>query len=281
MSSPLRPPPLTCQLHQVPSEHPFAWVAGRTIPLSPLLCLSAAVCLLQPWWWGSSTRCHPARCHCQQCGRLCPAPLDWTLPCWPSAGPLVPSRGRAPHYGAERLTGAVAANTVQVLYPQPCDPLGQPPAPAAVRSGAGGQSMRHAPANSRPGCRLLRALTLRPACSRALSSPPAGQPPPRPPQPSILLTSKSGCSGSRQSCSCPFSSLLAPFFQGTQGVLCARLLLSPMVHVGAAGHLGVTAWLCSLWIVSPGSRNGMHWGGSGAGGVLTSWLTMDPAHRAG
>lgn len=183
---------------------------------------------------------------------LCPAGLR--------PGPSSPPRGRAAHWRG------CSQHRASSVPPTPR------PTGAAHRhlllssSGAGGRSMRHAPANSRPGCRLLRALTPRPACSRALSSPPAGQPPPRPPQPSILLTSKSGCSGSRQPCSCPFSSLLAPFFQGTWGVLRARLLLSPVARAGAAGHLGVTARLCPPWTVSPASRNGMHWGGCGAVG---------------
>lgn len=261
MSSPLRPPPPACQLHQVPSVHPSAWAVGKTVPLSPLLCLCCHLLVAAPVV-GNQHALSP-------CPVPLPAPLWASLP-GPSgldSAPLAFGRAPRPLPGAERLTGAVAANTVQVLYPPTPRPTG-----AAHRhlllssSGAGGRSMRHAPANSRPGCRLLRALTPRPACSRALSSPPAGQPPPRPPQPSILLTSKSGCSGSRQPCSCPFSSLLAPFFQGTRGVLLARLLLSPVARAGAAGHLGVTARLCPPWTVSPASRNGMHWGGCGAGG---------------
>lgn len=45
---------------------------------------------------------------------------------------------------------------------------------------------------------------------------PAGEPPPRPPQPLILLKSKWGCFPSR--CACPLCSLLVPLLTGTGGV---------------------------------------------------------------
>lgn len=107
---------------------------GRWARLSLcLLCsVSAAICLLQPRWWGTSMRCHPARCHCQHhCGRLCPAPPDWTLPRWPSAGPLVPSPGQSGSLARLQPT------LCKFCTPQAHDPLGWPTGtcccPVAVR----------------------------------------------------------------------------------------------------------------------------------------------------
>ncbi|XP_046780000.1 activated CDC42 kinase 1 isoform X2 [Gallus gallus] len=71
------------------------------------------------------------------------------------------------------------------------------------------------------------------------------QPPPRPPQPSILLTSKSGCSGSRQPCSCPFSSLLAPFFQ------------EPSYDPVSEEDEGLSAGIRKLCLKKPGPGKGL------------------------
>lgn len=120
MSSPLRPPPPACQLHQVPSVHPSAWVVGSTVPLSPLLCLCCHLLVAAPVV-GNQHALSP-------CPVPLPAPLWASLP-GPSgldSAPLAFGRAPRPLPGAERLTGAVAANTVQVLYPQPHDPLGRP-----------------------------------------------------------------------------------------------------------------------------------------------------------
>ncbi|XP_010715077.2 activated CDC42 kinase 1 isoform X5 [Meleagris gallopavo] len=71
------------------------------------------------------------------------------------------------------------------------------------------------------------------------------QPPPRPPQPSILLTSKSGCSWSLQPCSCPFSSLLAPFFQ------------EPSYDPVSEEDEGLSAGLRKLCLKKPGPGKGL------------------------
>lgn len=139
---------------------------------------------------------------------LCPAGLRPGPSSPPGAGLPVAgeigsaqSEPRRPRTGREVRHSASATNPLNLQSGGSWG--GGPPASAPGQQRLEGvRSMHRAPANNRPGCRLLPALPLRLPCSRALSSP-AGQPPPRPPQPSILLTSKSGCSGSRQPCSCP------------------------------------------------------------------------------
>ncbi|XP_025901159.1 activated CDC42 kinase 1 isoform X3 [Nothoprocta perdicaria] len=71
------------------------------------------------------------------------------------------------------------------------------------------------------------------------------QPPPRPPQPAILLTSKWGCSGSRQRCSCPLCSLLAPFFQ------------EPSYDPVSEEDEGLSAGLRKLCLKKPGPGKGL------------------------
>ncbi|XP_025926722.1 activated CDC42 kinase 1 isoform X1 [Apteryx rowi] len=71
------------------------------------------------------------------------------------------------------------------------------------------------------------------------------QPPPRPPQPAVLLTSKWGCSGSRQPCSCPLCSLLAPFFQ------------EPSYDPVSEEDDGLSAGLRKLCLKKPGPGKGL------------------------
>lgn len=135
--------------------------------------------------------------------RLDSAPLAFGRAPRPLPGQGSPLRGRSARRSRSRDVPSRAGRSgTAPVPPTPkiCNLGGAGGTPTSICSrpaaaGGGARSMHRAPAADRPGCRLLPALPLRLPCSRALSSP-AGQPPPRPPQPSILLTSKSGCSGS-------------------------------------------------------------------------------------
>lgn len=202
--SPLAPPassPLGCakSLLSVPGAAPFHPGAGQGLSPSALSLLPLACC--SPGWQGAGLRARASgvggSAQPRQAG-LCPAGLRPGPSSPPGAG--LPAAGEISSAQSEPRhpqPGREVGHSTSATNPQNLQSGGTPTSicsrPAAA--GGGARSMHRAPAADRPGCRLLPALPLRLPCSRALSSP-AGQPPPRPPQPSILLTSKSGCSGS-------------------------------------------------------------------------------------